>query len=159
MNNWQPESNWRGSATWGGRGLHVASKAIRVQTNGDGDVIDITRQVQERIGETGLKNGIVTVFIQGSTAAITTIEYEPGLISDFKTLFDRIAPKGDNYKHQDRWQDGNGHSHMRASLLGPSLTIPFNEGYLTLGTWQQLVVVDFDNRPRQREIVVQVLGE
>jgi secondary thiamine-phosphate synthase enzyme len=115
--------------------------------------------VQERISEAGLKRGTVTVFVQGSTAALTTVEYEPGLISDLRGLFERLAPGDAQYQHDQRWHDGNGHSHLRASLLGPSLTIPFADGFMTLGTWQQIVVLDFDNRPRHREIVVQIMGE
>jgi secondary thiamine-phosphate synthase enzyme len=154
----QTDANYR-NVGWNRHGLHVSTKSIMVMTHGDGDVIDITKQVQERIAETGLQNGIVTLFVQGSTAALTTIENEEGLIKDFTDMFERIAPSDTFYKHQEKWRDGNGHSHVRASLLGPSLTVPFTGGYLTLGTWQQLVLMDFDNRPRQREIVAQLMGE
>jgi len=159
MNKWQPDSPWKGANSWRGVGFHIAGKTIRVQTKGDSDILDITRQVQELIAEAGLKNGIVTLFIQGSTAALTTMEFEAGLVEDFQNVCEKIAPANTPYKHEERWHDGNGHSHVRASLLGPSLTIPFNDSFLTLGTWQQIVVVDFDNRPRQRDIAVQIMGE
>jgi secondary thiamine-phosphate synthase enzyme len=139
-------------------GLHVTSKGVRVQTQGDGDVLDITKQIQNVICNTGLSNGIATVFVQGSTAGITTLEFEPGLVSDLKSLFERVAPKENDYQHTERHNEGNGFSQIRASLLGPSLTIPFSDGFLTLGSWQQVVLVDFDKNPRQREIVVQVMG-
>ncbi|MEI6043372.1 MAG: secondary thiamine-phosphate synthase enzyme YjbQ [Chloroflexota bacterium] len=157
IQNW-PSERWREGSTHMS-GFRVVTRSIRIQTQGDGDVVDVTRPVQERIGEVGLKRGTVTVFVQGSTAALTTVEYEPGLISDLRGLFERIAPSNIPYQHDQRWHDGNGHSHLRASLLGPSLTIPFAEGFMTLGTWQQIVVLDFDNRPRYRELVVQMMGE
>jgi len=157
IQNWRTD-RWREPAVHVS-GFRVITRNIRIQTRGDGDVLDITRAVQECISEASLKRGTVTVFVQGSTAALTTIEYEPGLISDLRELFERIAPGNLNYQHDQRWHDGNGHSHVRASLLGPSLTIPFADGFMTLGTWQQIVVVDFDNRPRHREVVVQLMGE
>jgi secondary thiamine-phosphate synthase enzyme len=157
IKNW-PSERWRETSTHG-NGFRVITGSIRIHTQGEGDVVDITRSIQERINEAGLKRGTVTIFVQGSTAALTTVEFEPGLVSDLKNVFERIAPSNADYQHNNRWQDGNGHSHVRASLLGPSLTIPFTDGYMTLGTWQQIVVIDFDNRPRHREIVVQMMGE
>lgn len=137
----------------------VATERIELKTRGDGDVVDITERVGRAIIRAGLKSGIATVFVTGSTAGVTTVEYEPGLVSDLGTLFERIAPRNMGYAHNARWGDNNGHSHVRASLLGPSVTVPFVDGRMLLGTWQQLVVIDFDNRPRQRELVVQVMGE
>ena len=122
-------------------------------------MIDITPEVSRELRGSGLGAGLVTVFISGSTAGVTTVEYEPGLVSDLKVLFERVAPQGIDYKHNLRWGDGNGHAHVRASLLGPSLTLPFAGGRPLLGTWQQVVVIDFDNRPRRRQIVLQIMGE
>jgi len=137
----------------------IHTERMRMQTAGDGDVIDVTDSVAELVRQSGMRNGIVTVFVPGSTAGLTTVEYEPGLVKDLGELFEKIAPKGRNYHHDMRWGDGNGYSHVRASLLGPSLTVPFAGGAMTLGTWQQIVLIDMDNRPRTREIVVQVMGE
>jgi len=136
----------------------VESRRIRIKTNGNSEVIDITGQVAREIDNSAIDNGIATVFAVGSTAGITTIEYESGLLADFKTLWDRLVPAGLNYEHNRAWGDGNGHSHVRASLLSPSLTVPFASKRMLLGTWQQIVCVDFDNRPRSREIVVQIIG-
>jgi secondary thiamine-phosphate synthase enzyme len=122
-------------------------------------MIDITDQVAGAVAKSGLKDGIVTVFTPSSTSAITTIEYEPGALSDLRRLFDEIADPQRDYAHNARWGDGNGHSHVRSALLGPSLTVPFVHGRLMLGTWQQLLFIDFDNRPRRRELVVQMIGE
>ena len=137
----------------------VVSKQISLSTQGDGQVIDITDQVARHVTDSGLKNGTVTLFTPGSTSALTTIEYESGAVRDLQQLFDRIAPPGLDYRHNLRWGDGNGHAHVRHALLGPSLTIPFIDGRLTLGTWQQVVLIDFDNRPRTRSVVVQIMGE
>jgi len=137
----------------------VVGKQISLSTQGDGQVIDITDQVTRHVRDSGLKNGIVTVFTPGSTSALTTIEYESGAVRDLQQLFDRIAPLSLDYRHNLRWGDGNGHAHVRHALLGPSLTIPFLDGRLTLGTWQQVVLIDFDNRPRTRSVVVQIMGE
>ena len=137
----------------------VITKKISLESKGNCDIIDITPQVQKQLDETGLKDGTVTLFISGSTAGLTTIEFEPGLISDFKDMWERIAPQDITYEHNRAWGDGNGHSHVRASLLGASLVVPFSDKRLALGTWQQIVVVDFDNRARSRQIVVQVMGE
>ena len=137
----------------------IITKKISLQTKGNGDIIDITREVEQEIAETEIKDGTVTIFVTGSTAGITTIEYEPGLISDFQNVWERIAPKDVPYNHDRRWGDGNGFSHVRASLLGASMVIPFNNQRLTLGTWQQIVVVDFDNRARSRQVVLQIIGD
>ena len=123
------------------------------------DPHDITEAVAKAIRESGMRSGIVTVFCPSSTSALTTIEYEPGALADLKRAFDEIAPPDRDYRHNERWHDGNGHSHLRAALLGPSLTIPFEDGQLTLGTWQQILYIDFDNKPRRRELVAQVMGE
>ncbi len=131
----------------------------RVQSKGETDIIDITGEVEDKLAESGLGQGVVSLFISGSTAGITTIEYEPGLVSDFRDMWERVASKSAAYQHDRRWGDGNGYSHVRASLLGASLVVPFNNGKLLLGTWQQIVVVDFDTRPRSRQIIVQVSGE
>ena len=139
--------------------MTVATKDIALQSKGNCDIIDITSQVAKNVEESGVNSGIVTLFIVGSTAGITTIEYEPNLVSDFKNMWDRVIPRNIPYEHDKTWGDGNGHSHVRASLLGASLIIPFVNKRLTLGTWQQIVLVDFDNRPRRREIIIQILGE
>ena len=137
----------------------VITKNISLQTKGDCDIIDITAPVQQQLAETDVKDGVVTVFITGSTAGVTTIENEPGLIADFKAMWERLMPKNVEYRHDRAWEDGNGYSHVRASLLGASLVVPFNNKKLALGTWQQIVVVDFDNRPRSRQILLQIMGE
>ena len=137
----------------------VHTERLQVQTAGDGDIIDVTDAVAGCLRRSTLRAGIVTVFVPGSTASLTTVEYEPGLVKDLQEMFEAVAPKRRSYQHDLRWGDGNGYSHVRASLLGPSLTVPFEAGGLILGTWQQIVVVDMDNRPRRREIVVQVMGE
>lgn len=139
--------------------MTIVTKAIELQTRGNGDVHDITQSVTSAVKETGLQDGTVTVFCPSSTSALTTIEYESGCISDLQRLFDEIVDPARHYAHNARWGDGNGHSHVRAALLGPSLTVPFVDGRLTLGTWQQIVYVDFDNRSRQRRLVAQVMGE
>jgi secondary thiamine-phosphate synthase enzyme len=130
-----------------------------VPTRGQGDAHDITSAVAEAVRQSRVAAGIVTVFVVGSTAGITTIEFEPGALEDFNNLFDDLAPKQAAYAHHERWGDDNGSSHIRAALLGPSLTIPFVEGELTLGTWQQILLLEFDTRPRQRELVVQIIGD
>ena len=137
----------------------VVTKKISLQSKGHGEIIDITPEVQKYLAETKLSEGTVTLFVTGSTAGITTIEYEPGLLADFKSMWERVIPTKIPYQHDEAWGDGNGHSHVRASLLGASLVIPFNNKSLALGTWQQIVVVDFDNRARSRQIVVQVMGD
>jgi secondary thiamine-phosphate synthase enzyme len=132
---------------------------LHVTTSGQGDTHDLTRHVGNALLESGIRSGIATVFVVGSTAAVTTIEFEPGAVSDFNRLFEQLAPRGAEYRHHLRWGDDNGSSHVRAALLGPSLTVPFVEGELTLGTWQQIILVEFDTQGRRREIVVQVIGE
>ena len=137
----------------------VVTKKISLQTKGNCDIIDITHQVEQQVAEADINNGTATLFVAGSTAGITTIEFESGLLSDFQGMWERNAPKDIPYDHDRRWGDGNGYSHVRASLLGASLVVPFNNKRLTLGTWQQIVVVDFDNRPRSREIILQIMGD
>jgi len=139
--------------------MTVETNEIALQSRGNCDIIDITSQVAENVEKSGIDNGTVTVFVVGSTAGITTIEYEPNLVSDFKEMWDRIIPQNITYEHNKTWGDGNGHSHVRASTLGASLTVPFVNKRLTLGTWQQIIFVDFDNRPRSRKIAIQILGE
>jgi len=137
----------------------VINKRINLETKGECDIIDITPQVEQQLAEADINDGTVTLFVAGSTAGISTIEYESGLISDFQSMWERIVPKNIPYSHDRAWGDGNGYSHVRASLLGASLVVPFNNKKLTLGTWQQIVLVDFDNRPRSRQIVLQIMGE
>jgi secondary thiamine-phosphate synthase enzyme len=137
----------------------IISGNISLESKGNCDIIDITAEVQQRLSETDISDGTVTLFVSGSTAGITTIEFEPGLLSDFKKMWERNIPQDIPYEHDRAWGDGNGHSHVRASLLGASLVIPFSDRRLTLGTWQQIVVVDFDNRARSRQIVVQIMGQ
>ena len=137
----------------------VATSTIEVRTKGQGDVRDLTAAVGAAVSSAALQSGIVTVFVTGSTAGITTIEFEPGAVADLDRAFERIAPRRGDYAHHLRWGDDNGSSHVRAAMLGPSLTIPVAGGRLALGTWQQIVFVDFDNRPRVRSVVLQFLGE
>lgn len=137
----------------------IKTTAILLSTRGNADMHDVTEQVGEALRKSGLKSGTVTIFCRSSTSALTTIEFESGALSDLRRLFDEIVPPNREYAHNERWGDGNGHSHIRAALLGPSLTVPFVEGEMTLGTWQQIIHVDFDTRPRQRELIVQMMGE
>jgi secondary thiamine-phosphate synthase enzyme len=137
----------------------VISQEIRLQTRGDFDVKDITQEIAAAVRESGLASGIVTVFTPSATSGLTTIEYESGALADLERLFDEIVSPQREYQHNLRWHDGNGHSHVRAALIGPSITIPFVDGRLTLGTWQQVVLIDCDNRARSRRLVVQVMGE
>ena len=139
--------------------MPVKTFSISLSTRGDADIHDITVQVASNVAQSGLKDGTVTVFCPSSTSGITTIEYESGALSDLRRLFDEIIPSNREYAHNARWGDGNGHSHVRASMLGASLTVPFVNGRLILGTWQQIIYVDFDNRPRKRELILQVIGE
>lgn len=139
--------------------MTVVSDSISIHTQGKTEIIDISEDIRQKVVESGINSGIVTVFVSGSTAGLTTIEYEPGLLADFQTLWKRIAPDNIPYDHDERWGDGNGYSHVRASLLGASLTVPFTHKKLDLGTWQQIVLVDFDNRPRSRRIILQIVGE
>jgi len=142
----------------------VVTKYIQLQTDPTANgkqmcIIDITPQVEQQVAEAGINSGTVAVFITGSTAGISTIEFESGLLSDFQDMWQRNVPKNIPYKHDRRWGDNNGYSHVRASLLGASLVVPFNDKRLTLGTWQQIVLVDFDNRPRSRQVILQIMGE
>lgn len=137
----------------------VGTKTIRLQTKGNNDILDITDFVVAEVAATGVTEGIATVFVVGSTAGITTVEFEPGLIADLKDAFERLVPRQMPYRHNSTWNEDNGHSHVRASLLGPSIALPVIRGRLPLGTWQQIVLIDFDIRPRSREVIVQVVGE
>jgi len=137
----------------------IVTGQFHLRTQGNGEVHDVTGEVADAVRTSGLNDGIATVFVQGSTGAVSTVEYEPGLVADLRDYFDRAVPPDIPYQHDRRWHDGNGHSHVRATLLGPSLTVPFVQGRLTLGTWQQIVFVDFDVRPRNRTLVVQAMGE
>ncbi len=138
----------------------VKTSKIKIKTNGNCDIIDITDQTQNAVKQSGISNGAVTVFNVGSTAGITTVEYEPGLVNhDIAAAFEKIAPENGRYEHEETWHDDNGHAHVRASMLGPSLTIPITDNQLTLGTWQQIILIDFDTRPRTRTIICQIIGE
>ncbi len=139
--------------------MKIVTEQIEIDTVGFSDIKDVTSEVAEIVRKNNMKDGTVTVFIPGATAGVTTIELEPGLQRDFPLLFERLAPQDMKYHHDMTWHDGNGFSHVRASLLGPSLTVPFANGRLTLGTWQQIILVDFDNKPRRRRVVVQAMGE
>jgi secondary thiamine-phosphate synthase enzyme len=139
--------------------MKVQTKKLTEKTQGHCDVVDITAKVQREIQNEHFHNGLATLFVSGSTASLTTIEYEPGLIQDLKEFLEKLVPSDRRYHHDDRWGDDNGFSHLRASLLGPSLQVPVENGRLLLGTWQQIVLLDFDNRPRSREIRLQLIGE
>ena len=139
--------------------VSVTTVRSAVPSRGHGDILDITRNVAEAVAGSGLSNGVATIFVTGSTAGLTTIEYEPGLVHDLTAAFERLYPQAMEYLHHEKWGDDNGHSHVRASMLGPSLAVPFVDRTLTLGTWQQIILVDFDTRPRSREYVVQMMGE
>ena len=138
--------------------MEIATYSISVSTNGNCDIIDITDDVATLLHNNNFNEGNVLIFVGGSTAGITTIEYEPGLLKDYPKFFDRIVPMNMNHEHDNTWHDGNGHSHVRAAIQGASFTIPFSNGRLLLGTWQQIILVDFDNRSRSREITVQITG-
>lgn len=137
----------------------VKTSTINLNTKGYCDIIDITPEVKLQVSESGIENGIVTIFVTGSTSGLTTIEYEPGLISDLKELWQRLVPENIPYAHDRAWGDGNGHSHLRSALIGTSLVIPFSRKKISLGTWQQIILLDFDNRPRSRNLMVQIIGE
>ena len=139
--------------------MSVYCGEVNIETNGDVDIVDITSDVQDVISKSKIKDGIVCVFVPGSTGSITSIEYEPGLMKDFPRALEKIAPKGIHYDHHETWHDDNGHSHVRASLMGPSTTFPIKNGKLIHGTWQQLVFVELDTGPRTRNIIVQIVGE
>lgn len=139
--------------------MTVITKELSFWTKGETDIIDITTEVQGELSEVKIKNGIVVLFIPGSTGGLITIEHEPGLVSDFKNSMENLIPQGIEYSHNMRWHDGNGHSHIRSSIVGSSLTIPFQHKKLLLGTWQQIALVDFDLHPRSRKVVMQIIGE
>ncbi len=139
--------------------MEIITGYITFDTKGHSDIIDITQNVNLELKRSGLKSGSVLIFVPGATGALTTIEYESGLVSDLQDALERIAPQGLEYAHNLKWGDGNGHSHVRASLMSPSLTVPFVDGKMTLGTWQQIIFIDLDNRSRSRKLVVQVTGE
>ncbi|HIE32210.1 MAG TPA: YjbQ family protein [Methanosarcinales archaeon] len=139
--------------------MAVSTQYLNFSTDGNADIVDVTKDVSDALSKSKITDGIVTVFVPGATGAVTTIEYESGLVSDFKAMLDRIAPQGIEYMHNLKWGDGNGHSHVRASLLGPSLSVPFAGGSMMLGTWQQIIFIDLDNRPRKRKLIVQIVGE
>lgn len=138
--------------------MPVQNHSLYVQTTEKTDIIDITPQVAKQVKESAIENGCVTLFIPGSTAALTTIEFESGVINDLKKAVDRMAPEDIYYEHNERWGDGNGYAHVRAAMIGPSLHVPVIEAKMGLGTWQQIVLIDFDNRPRERRILVQISG-
>jgi secondary thiamine-phosphate synthase enzyme len=137
----------------------VSTHRGEISTRGQGDTRDLTSLVADALTQSGLQDGIVTVFIVGSTAGVTTIEFEPGALADLNRLFERLAPREAEYEHHLRWGDDNGSSHVRAALLGPSVTVPFSARTLALGTWQQIVLVEFDTRARRREVVIQIVGD
>lgn len=136
----------------------IAKSFLSLKTSGDTDIIDITSQVSKKVTESGITEGQILLFVPGSTASVTTIEHESGVVRDLKEAVERLVPEGIFYRHDARWGDGNGYAHVRAALLGPSLTVPLVNGCLVLGTWQQIVLVDFDNRPRDRKILVHISG-
>lgn len=137
----------------------IEARYIEFDTKGDADVVDITPMVADAVQSSGVTDGIVVVFVPGATGAVTTIEHEPGLIADMRRALEMIAPEHEEYEHNRRWGDDNGHSHIRASLIGPSLTVPVVNSALSLGRWQQIVFIDMDNRPRRRRLVLQIMGE
>jgi secondary thiamine-phosphate synthase enzyme len=132
---------------------------MTVETRGQGDAVDITRDVARAVAASGIASGLVTVFVVGSTASVTTIEFEPGVVSDLDSALEKVAPRHGDYQHHFRWSDDNGSAHVRAGIVGPSLSVPFRDARLLLGTWQQITLVEFDTRPRTRECVLQIIGE
>ena len=138
--------------------MSVVSVKKTVESRGNTHVIDITSDVASSVAEAGIETGVATVFVTGSTAGVTTVEFEPGLVKDLDAAFNRLMPRELEYRHHETWGDDNGHSHIRASFLGPSLVVPFEHGGLVLGTWQQIVIIDFDTRPRSRNYVIQIIG-
>ena len=137
----------------------VVTRTINLRTRGNAEMLDITQEVAREVQDSGVSSGIVTIFAPSATSGLTTIEYEPGALADLKQVFDEVVPEDRDYRHNLRWGDGNGHSHVRAALLGASLTVPFTGGRLLLGTWQQVTYIDFDVRPRRRELILQIMGE
>ena len=138
--------------------MEVLTEHIKISTHGNSEVVDITQHIVDILNQQKMKEGHVTIFVVGSTASISTTEFEPGLRKDIPEMLERIAPSNTRYHHDDTWGDGNGHAHVRASILGPSLIVPFSEGKLLLGIWQQIILIDFDNKARHRDIVVQLMG-
>jgi secondary thiamine-phosphate synthase enzyme len=141
------------------KAMTVESREMRFRTRSEGEILDLTEKTQMIVESSKLKNGVVTLFVPGSTAALTTIEYETGLLTDLPQTLERLAPRDANYEHENRWHDGNGHSHIRASIIGPDLAVPFLDKKLILGTWQQIVFIELDTRPRDRTVIVQLLGD
>jgi secondary thiamine-phosphate synthase enzyme len=139
--------------------MQIVTRTIYIKSEGEGDMIDITPETSKILTQSKLKDGIITIFVPGSTAAVTTIEYEPGLRQDFPHVLSRLVPRNIEYHHENMWHDGNGHSHVRASLIGPSLTIPFKDSILMLGTWQQIVFLEMDIGKRERNLILQMMGE
>lgn len=139
--------------------MQIVTRTIYIKSEGEGDMIDITPETSKILTQSKLKDGIITIFVSGSTAAVTTIEYEPGLRQDFPHMLSRLVPRNIEYHHENMWHDGNGHSHVRASLIGPSLTIPFKDSILMLGTWQQIVFLEMDISKRERNLILQIMGE
>ena len=139
--------------------MTTAKGSITLKTSARDEVIDVTEKVREIVSKSKIREGLACVFVVGSTAAVTTVEHEPGLVADMRDAMDRLYPKSNDYEHHQRWGDGNGHSHIRASFVGPSLTVPIVDGNLVLGTWQQIVLLEFDNKPRSREVAVQIVGD
>ena len=139
--------------------MQIVTRTIYIKSEGEGDMIDITPETSKKLTLSKLKDGIITIFVPGSTAAVTTIEYEPGLRQDFPHMLSRLVPRNIEYHHENMWHDGNGHSHVRASLIGPSLTIPFKDSILMLGTWQQIVFLEMDIGKRERNLILQIMGE
>ena len=139
--------------------MTVESQELRFRTHREGEILDITDKTQRVIESSRLRSGVAVLFVLGSTGAITTIEYEPGLLADLPVALERLAPKDASYEHEKRWHDGNGHSHIRASMIGPDLSVPFRDKKLTLGTWQQIVFLELDIRPRDRTVIVQLVGK
>lgn len=139
--------------------MPVSSKTLSLHTQREGEILDITDKVQSIIANGKITNGVAFLFIPGSTAALTTMEYEPGLVSDLLKTLERIAPKSAQYAHEEQWHDGNGHSHIKAAIIGPDLFVPVKDGHLVLGTWQQIVFIELDTRPRNRTVIIQLVGE
>ncbi len=139
--------------------MRIIKDVITFSTKGNNDIRDLTGPVEQRLAACRLRSGVVTIFVPGSTAGITTIEYEEGLVHDLASAIERLIPSDFSYEHDRKWGDGNGFAHVRSALIGPSLTVPFNEGKLELGTWQQIIFIDFDNRPRSRTVILQFIGE
>ena len=139
--------------------MTVESGSVSLHTHREGEILDITNKIEVFVADGRVKNGVVFLFVPGSTAALTTIEYEPGLVVDLPTMLERIAPKKGRYEHEERWHDGNGHSHLKASLIGPDLSVPVRERKLVLGAWQQIVFIELDVRPRDRTVILQLIGD